>query len=184
MKKILSAISVASAVVCFCSTIPSFAQTNESLCSFTTSSGKVVNLSSLCTGSQSSQLESITQSDLYLQSVATKLTNNYSGRKRVISGSVVNNSSNEHFLAKLEYQLYKLKSEQLVISDSGSQSLATGYGIRTGESVNFKFEVPSGFYVIVLRVKSDKFSGDPICFASSDEREDYCKRLTKQVRRF
>ncbi len=187
MIKLLSVITVASTLFQLSLPITALAQMSEPLCYITTSSGTILNLTSMCEGgrfSQFSQLQSTVQSNLYLQGVTAKLKKNGSEFERVISGDVVNDSLNTHLLAKLEYQTYKMSSGRLIKDESGSESLATGYGIRPGESVTFDFKIPKNFGVIVLKVKSDKFSGNPVCFASSQEKEDYCKQLTKEIRRF
>ncbi|MBN3946392.1 MAG: hypothetical protein HWQ38_07835 [Nostoc sp. NMS7] len=157
---------------------------SEPLCYITTSSGASFNLTSMCEGKQSSQLQSTAQSDLYLQNVTTHFKEDDSEFKRVISGSVINNSLNTHFTAKLEYQTYKMVERRLIKDKSDSESLATGHGITSGESVDFNFEIPASSDVIVLKVQSDKFRGEPICFADTSEKEDFCKELTSQIRRF
>jgi hypothetical protein len=184
MTKILSTITVASTLFSLLLPLAASAQSGEPLCYITTSRGNTFNLDSLCMGgeSQANQLKNTTQSGLYLQSVTSRFKRDYSGYKRVISGDVVNSTRDLHILAKLEYQLYTLNSGKLVRKESGSESLATGYGIRAGESMSFNFEVPDSFYVITMKLKSDKFSGEPVCFANTQEKEKYCQQLTREVR--
>ncbi|BAY26161.1 hypothetical protein NIES2100_59740 [Calothrix sp. NIES-2100] len=177
MIKLLSTLTVASTLFSLCLPMTALAQVGDSLCSMTTSSGTTINLSSLCSGSsQASEL----QSGLYLQGVTAKRIKEVNSYKRFISGVVANKSNELHFGSELVYQIYNLKSGQLVVTDSNSKPI---HSINPGELVSFNFEVPLRFDVIVIQVKSDKFSGSPICFANTQEKENYCRQLTREVRR-
>lgn len=184
--KLTKGIVIASGLFSLLISTPVLGQQAEHFCYMTMSNGVTLNLTGLCSGDKNTQIDqisSITPVGLELQGVSRIRKTEFGKVNYYLYGTVVNNSNVTNLLTTIDYQIYNLSNGNLKVVESGSKSVATGYGLTPGDSTNFNFQVPSRFQVLVLKVKSDKFQGNKICYAKSTEDETYCQRLSKDIRK-